>query len=227
MNSKHVKGLQVISIPDGKQVGKVEHVYLDRSARRITGFGIVEHGGLLSTRPEETLLVDADEVHSLGADTMTLDSAAPTQGAQTSGRFGDLLPIDRLAHRRVVTESGTAVGSVDSVDFDETSYQLTAIEVSPGLFKSAKRVTVDQVVSIGEDVVLVLYEVAPPEVAAPPAEAAPMAEGGGSDASASAFPSVPPTPAPPPRESESGLVIGDIDPPPPHPHSDPPRRIPG
>lgn len=155
MNSKEIKGLRAISLLDGKRLGKVEHVYLDRGAKRVVGFGVVEHGGLFSLSGESTLVVDADEVHALGPDAMTLDTAAPIHGRQTTDRFGELLPVDQLAHRPVVTENGTSVGGVDSIDFDERSFEVTGLDVSPGLFKTNTRVPAEQIVNIGEDVVLV------------------------------------------------------------------------
>jgi len=202
MNSKHVKGLQVISIADGKRLGKIEHVYLDSAARRVVGFGIVEHGGLFSAKPEETMLVDTNEVHSLGPDAMTLETSTPAQGEHTTSHYGDLLPLDRLASRRVVTEGGTAVGGVASIDFDERSYEVTAVEVSAGFFKSSRSVSAEHLISIGEDVLVVADAVCAPDEADAGEAYEPYAPYEEDTASA----------ADDSRAAESRLVVGDTEP---------------
>ena len=154
MNHKHLKGLAVISIADGEKLGTIDQVYLDPVAKRVVGFAIKHGGGLLS--PETPNLIDVDDIHSLGPDALTLADKGALRGDQTTARLADLVEIDDLLKRKVVTENGTFVGQVAGADFAEHGFDIEQIEVSPGFFKSNKHVASDQVVSIGHDVVVVV-----------------------------------------------------------------------
>ena len=164
MNGKHVKGLAVISITDGEKLWTVDRVYLDPAGKRVVGLALKRGGGLLS--PEAPNLVDADDVHSLGPDAITLADKGALRGDQTSARLGELVELDDLPKRKAVTEGGTLVGHVAGVDFDERTFRLTQVEVSPGFFKTNKHIPIEQVVSIGHDVVVVADAVCAPEGAA-------------------------------------------------------------
>ena len=54
-----------------------------------------------------------------------------------------------------MTEGGIYVGQVVSADFDPSTYRLTAIEVSPGFFRSNKHVPDAHIVNLGADVIIV------------------------------------------------------------------------
>ena len=173
MNNKHAKGLAVLSIAAGKQLGAVDHVYLDAAAKRVVGFHVTSGGGFLSSDPDAGLMVDAADVHSLGPDALTLDDAAAAHGAALAATYGGLLPIDDLLKRRVVTEDGVNLGQVASVEFDERTFRLLEIEVSPGFFKGNKRIPIADVISVGEDAVMVAGAVlaaADAETTPPPEE---------------------------------------------------------
>ena len=74
---------------------------------------------------------------------------------------GSSVPLDEVTKRKVVTEGGADVGNVASLEFDERSFRVTQVEVSPGFFKSNHHVPADQVVRIGPDVVVVADAVVP------------------------------------------------------------------
>ncbi len=163
MNNKDVKGIAVISIADGEKLGTVDRAYVDQASKRIVGFAVGSGGGLLAADSAPAFKIDADEVHSLGPDAMTLDRKLEVSGEQTNARYGELTELDELTQRKVVTEGGTFVGQVASVDFDERTFRLTEFEASPGFFKSNRRVPVDQVISVGADLVVVSDAVCAPE----------------------------------------------------------------
>ena len=54
MNSKDIRGLKVISIADGTQIGTIDQVYLDLAAKQVVGFSITHgrgpFGGRATTR---------------------------------------------------------------------------------------------------------------------------------------------------------------------------------
>ena len=165
MNNKDVKGIAVISIADGTKLGAVERAYLDPEAKRLVGFAFGAGGGLLAGETEATSLVDVDKIHSLGPDALTLDRPDAAQGQETGAAGGSLIDLDELTKRKVVTDGGTFVGQVASVEFDERSFRLTQIEASPGFFKSNRTIPIDQVISLGSDVVVVSDAVCASEAA--------------------------------------------------------------
>ena len=156
MNSKDLKGLAVINIADGAQLGTVERAFLDPKLKQVVGFAIDTGGGLLS--PESSLLADTVEVHSLGSGALTLDNASP-RGGDTSARYGDLVDLHALTGREVYTESGLLLGHAGSAEFDERTFALSAIEVSPGFFQGHRAVPVGQIMTIGPEVIVVSREV--------------------------------------------------------------------
>ena len=173
MNSKDVNGLAVISIADGAKLGTVEHAYLDPAAKRLAGFAARRGGGLLGPAPDRGLVIDVDEVHSLGPDALTLDRADAARGADAAADYGELLPLADLGKLKVVTDGGTYIGQVVSAGFDERTFELTEIEASPGFFQANRRIPIDQVVTIGVDVVVVTSAVGQADTT-PDAAAAPQ-----------------------------------------------------
>ena len=172
MNHKQIAGLAVISIADGAKVGTIDQVYVDPDAKRIVGFAIKPEGARLSA--DAPNLIDVDDIHALGHDAVTLNSTNAVRGDRTRAAMAALMDVDELTKRKVMTEGGTLVGQVAGVEFDERSFGLTQIEVSPGYFKSNKHVATNQIVNVGE-MVIVVDAVCTPE--GEPADAAPRTEG--------------------------------------------------
>lgn len=155
MNSKDAKGLSVIAIADGKKVGTVSHLYVDLAGRQVVGFGATEGGGFLRSHSGGEELIDIEDVHSVGPDAVTLKDLGAVDGSRTSAHQADLIHGDDLNGRKVVTENGTELGDVASFEFDPNSYAITAVEVSPGLFKSHRMVNMADVMTIGDDALVV------------------------------------------------------------------------
>lgn len=153
MRNKDIKGIPVISIADAERFGKVTRVYLDAVEKTVVGFVVDDGNGLMA--PDQAVIVDADNVRSLGPDALMIDGEPSLSGPTTEARFDDLVDLDSLEHHRVVTAGGTQVGQIASIAFDEHHFGLTEIEVSPGFFKSNKIVPIDQVVSIGSELIVV------------------------------------------------------------------------
>jgi uncharacterized protein YrrD len=165
MNSKQLHGLQVISADSGEKVGSVTHAYLDVAAKRLAGVAYSAGGGLLA--PQSEPKVDMAEIHALGPDALILDDPDAARGAEVERRFGELVPLEQLGTRSVLTVSGTLLGKIASVDFDEHDYAVTQIEASPGLLRSNQAIPIAQVMTIGPDYVIVGDEVAPATASEP------------------------------------------------------------
>ncbi len=155
MNSQDIRGLKVISIADGTQIGAIDQVFLDLAAKQVVGFSITQgrgpFGGALGNAPT----VAASAVHSLGPDALTLDDVAAAHAAWVDGAYGTIETVHDVVGRKVVTEGGTDVGQVTAVAFDAQTFAITELEVSPGFMKTKTLIPLDQLVRIGQDVVVV------------------------------------------------------------------------
>lgn len=170
MNAKALSGLPVIDIADGKSLGTVTRAYVDPAARRVVGFAFAQPHGVFA--PEVAPRVDADRVHSLGPDALTLDDPAAVQSETIDELAGSLADLDELSSRRVLSEEGVDLGKVSAVEFDEHTFALTRIDVSTGLLKGTTEIEMDRVITIGPDVVVVRAAQGPAAAAhVPPAGA--------------------------------------------------------
>ncbi|MEA2525994.1 MAG: hypothetical protein QOF73_3221 [Thermomicrobiales bacterium] len=159
MDTKRIKGLQVITLA-GVKVGAVDQIFFDPATKRVAGFVLQSD----STLPNgSTRLVDAADVHALGADALTLPDAA--------SQLTELVQMDDLTKRQVVTEGGTLLRQIAAIELDPQTLQLARIEVSAGFFKSNKWIAAEQVTRLGSDAIMVADAMAAPEVG-PPVEAA-------------------------------------------------------
>lgn len=160
MNHTHLNGIAVISIADGEKLGSVTAVYIDLEARRIARLEVGQSGGLLST-PQARWTLDAADIHAIGSDAVTVQERTVLRemGEEVETLPENLTTINALTGRKVVTEGGTYVGTVASLEFNEADCMMTAVEVSPGFFKSNRKVPVDHVINPGQEIVVVSDEV--------------------------------------------------------------------
>ena len=155
MNSKQIRGLSVINIADGTQVGTVDQVFLDLAAKQVVGFSITNGVGPFGGARDNAPTVAASGVHSLGPDALTLDDVMAAHATWVGAAYGVLAPLDDVMGRRVVTEGGTNLGQVVSLGFDEQTFAVTEVEVSPGFLKTNTHIPLDYLVRIGQDVLVV------------------------------------------------------------------------
>lgn len=153
MNSKQLKGLPVLIIADGEQIGTVARGYLDVPARRVVGFAVHTKSGMFEVESEPK--VDAEKVHTLGTGGLMVDDASATHGATIQARLGELVDLDDLTSLTMLTEDGVSLGRVASADFDEHSFHLTRFEASSGMLTSNREAAIADVISIGLDYVVV------------------------------------------------------------------------
>jgi uncharacterized protein YrrD len=155
MNSKQIRGLTVINIADGTQVGTIDQVFLDLAAKQVVGFSITNGVGPFGGARDNAPTVAASGVHSLGPDALTLDDLTAAHAAWVSEAYGALVPLDDVVGRKVMTEGGVNLGDVVALAFDEQTFAVTEVEVSPGFLKTNTHIPLAQLVRIGQDVLVV------------------------------------------------------------------------
>ena len=152
-NAKSLEGMSVVAIADGKKLGSVDEMVLSSDGLHLAGF-IMKSGGFLNQRE---LIVEARDVRSVGADAITVDAeevarvsdeaAAEFRDGRASGR--------RLSGNKVVTESGTFVGTVSDFVIDEATFRVTSLVMSGSLLSSGDAVPTDRVISVGPDAIMI------------------------------------------------------------------------
>ena len=153
MNSKDLNGLIVLSINDGQRLGTVNRTYVDGPAKQIAGFSFTESGGFMQVESEPKL--DTSDVRSVGPDALTIEDRSAVRAVRLNEQYADLLVLEKVSQLPVLTEGGSSVGHVVSVEFDPHSYALTGLEVSSGRFKVNRSIQIDHVITIGRDYIIV------------------------------------------------------------------------
>ena len=154
---KELMGMPVISIEKGEEVAKIHDIIYNAEQGRLIGFFVTRGGGLFSSG--ESFYLGADDLHALGEDAVTVDTAqvlTPLKGISKS-------PVEEAGQpvlgKRLLTEGGKFLGNVEDVLVERETRRVVAYEVSGGLWQDMMRgqsdVPVSRVTTIGKDVVVV------------------------------------------------------------------------
>jgi sporulation protein YlmC with PRC-barrel domain len=174
MDTKRIKGLQVITLA-GVKAGTVDRIFFDPATKRVAGFVLQADPALPADASPR--LIEADDVHGLGADALIVPDDGAIRDTQTGTPLATLVDMNELAKRQVVTNAGTLLGQVAAIELDPQTLRLARVEVSAGFFKSNTWIPAEQVVRFGADAVMVTDAIAAPgaPTAMPAAEPAAMA----------------------------------------------------
>jgi len=152
MNSKQISGLPVVSIAGGHKLGNVEDVYIDAQLRSVLGYTVAMVRATDSAETETRRWLPAASIKAIGPDALMVpDDTAVASSSTPEG----VIVLSEVSKRKVVTEGGTLVGQISSLELDPKGTSVASVEVSPGLFKSSKMVTPSQIVSMGDELMVV------------------------------------------------------------------------
>lgn len=152
-SAKDLQGLAVVGINDGKKLGTADELIVSPDELRLLGL-VIKSGGPLS-RDEQ--IVEARDIRSIGSDAITVDAEAVAHGTEA---IAESIRETRAGNRRivgskVVTESGTLLGTASDFAIDESTHRITSLTLSSSLFQTGDTLAVDRVISVGPDVVVV------------------------------------------------------------------------
>ncbi len=149
-----VPGMAVVNLEDGTMVGEIDRVFLDPERQEIVGFSIRHGSGFFGSKCDG--LIDVSDVHAVGADAITIGSAAAVRSLLAlTERKDRLIDLDDLLARSVISTGGTEIGRVIGIRFGLDSYRLAGLDVSPGFFPEQHSIPADMVVHIGDELVIV------------------------------------------------------------------------
>ncbi|MDQ3169208.1 MAG: PRC-barrel domain-containing protein [Acidobacteriota bacterium] len=115
IRAKELGGRAVVDVDAAEKLGKIDRVVLDPDRRRVAGFVVGRGSSLFSN--DKDLMLPASCVHAIGPDAMTVH-----RGGDFETDLGlDGLPrVSDIAGRKVVSDEGRLMGTVDDVLIDET-----------------------------------------------------------------------------------------------------------
>jgi len=153
MTTRLVKGTPVISLADGSTLGTIDHVYFDPERLAVVGFTF-HKGGLFGGGTSG--LVEIADVHAFGPDAVTITDISVVQNdLAVETRRGDLIDLEDLLKRPVMTDSGTRLGHVAAIQFGDASHRLTAIDVVATGSGEHCRIAAGEIQAIGDELIIV------------------------------------------------------------------------
>ena len=149
-----VKGLPVITMAEGRQIGKVDDMVVDTECKAVSWLRL-HSGGMLSG---ERLWVSTEAVHGVGENAVTIDAEADARTPADAPEALALLKAKRgTIGNKVITESGGRLGEVRGYEFNPETFALTSLTVQPGMDVGGDFLTIagDRILTIGEDVIVI------------------------------------------------------------------------
>jgi sporulation protein YlmC with PRC-barrel domain len=151
-----VKGMPVITMAEGKQVGKVDDLVVDPERKAVGWLRL--HSGGMGMLGGERLWVPTAAVHSVGEDVVTINAEADARTPEEAPEALDLVKAKReIIGNKVITENGERLGEVRDYEFNPDTFALTSLTVPPGMNVVGELLTIagDKILTIGEDVIVV------------------------------------------------------------------------
>jgi sporulation protein YlmC with PRC-barrel domain len=148
------KDLPVITLAEGKQVGKVDDLVVDPDRKAVSWLRL-HSGGMLGG---ERLWVSTEAVHGVGEDAVTINAEVDARAPADAPEALALVKAKRgVIGNKVMTENGERLGVVRDYEFDPDTFALTSLAVPPGMNVVGEILTIagDKVLTIGEDMIVV------------------------------------------------------------------------
>lgn len=124
MKASKLKGMPVVSMADGAQIGSVTDVRFDMADLRLNAL-------VLSGRSGEAL-VPFGSIRSIGSDAVMVESAAETQGVGGQSASDTVHGLSDVMSLSVINAEGTVFGEVKELEINEKDGGLTGLEVHRG-----------------------------------------------------------------------------------------------
>jgi uncharacterized protein YrrD len=155
MNVKQLIGMKIFAIDEGKNLGVVDRLLFSPEEKRVSSFLIAPEGGLLD-EPEPHRLLKVSDLTAVGEDAITVESDSVLSTTVDGELPPGTVAFDEVEKERVLTEGGNEIGELVSIEFSEDGFALEHLEVSRGFLGGHTLIPLSQVVSIGEDVIVVM-----------------------------------------------------------------------
>jgi len=158
MQAKALNGMAIVSLQEGTRLGRVHAALFDLSTRQLEALSV--HGDAGS------FMVPFAQIEQIGSDAITVSSSQVTQTPSTGGVFDALLGLDALSKLKVVDQAGTHLGTINEIEFDPASGQVTQLIAHKGgvlgLGGTSTPLDARAILMVGPELVTVTTSVPPP-----------------------------------------------------------------
>ena len=152
MTTKLVKGMPVVSLADGATLGTIDRVYFDPGQMAVVGFTFHQRSGIFGGGTSG--LIDISDVHAFGPDAVTVNDVAVVRSdLAVEVGHDELLELETLLKRTVMTESGETIGRVAEIQFGDSSHVLVALDVEAA--GGPRRVDAREIKTVGPELIIV------------------------------------------------------------------------
>ena len=124
MDAGKLKGMAIVSLGDGAKLGRVDDVLFGTRPLRATALSVRGDG--------QDFVIPFEQLTTIGADAVTVESGQVTQTASKEGTYSGLAGLGELMKFKVVDEAGTLVGTLGGIELDPASGQVTGLAVHQG-----------------------------------------------------------------------------------------------
>lgn len=155
---KTLIGQSIVSFAEGRKLDSVKDLLMSQNNDSIVAL-LVDEGGLMSS----SRVVPLEAVKSFGRDAVVIDDAQAVTTASADPEVKAILNRnDQLLGKKVLTDTGDALGGIADIYFDDSDGRILGFEVSGGLLGDIARGTsylaVDEIERLGPDVIFVRPE---------------------------------------------------------------------
>ncbi len=126
MKASSLEGKAVVDLSIADKIGSVSQVVIDPNARKVLA---LEIRGERFSAPQIVLI---EKVRSFGKDAVTIDNSSGLNERANVSELGGLPNASDFIGTRVVTESGTLLGTVRDVLFSDDGKEIVGYEYSRG-----------------------------------------------------------------------------------------------
>lgn len=152
--SKQFTSLPVISLEEGKRIGTIKGLVINPAEKRVAAL-IVEQKGLFNDQK----FIPYSKIRSVGEDAVTIHHGSFVQKGDNLPEIISLVKDKcKINGARIVTESGTLLGTVDDYYVDLTSGELVGMEFSggyvSGIFSGTAFLDIEHVLTIGKEMIV-------------------------------------------------------------------------
>ncbi len=153
LKGKSTLGKTIICLQNGQQMGKVKGIIIDPTAVKVAAL-FLESKAIF----KEKIFVPYDKVHSI-EEVVTVKYTNCTEKPHSSSHLGQLFRNRTSIYgAKIITESGTILGTVDDFLFDTTTGQIEHLIIAEKfhdkLFMRTSQLTVSYIVTIGDDAII-------------------------------------------------------------------------
>jgi uncharacterized protein YrrD len=156
MNARDLKGMAVVVLADADRVGHVDDILFDAQYRQVFGFR-VKHGVLGHSE-----MVLRRDVTAIGRDAITIASRAALNMEERFPELVEASTLGRVEGTHVVTEGGTRLGGIRSVELDDqaqcVAYYALDRTLRERLHHEEPRLDADYVRGIGERGIMIVAD---------------------------------------------------------------------